>query len=130
MPLMVGKGRTYLFTDEPWSSTNTNHREALNLAIAALALEHRVTATIATHSIPPVEAFLATYPTAARAVHFGTNTDDQGKLAFTYEKLEGISDSQALEVAASLGFNSDILAWARELPAPHEIRKLRRALLG
>jgi DNA mismatch repair ATPase MutS len=118
-------GRTLLFADEPWSSASSRFRDSLNFAVAAAVAARGGSATIASHCMPPVEAFMAHNQGRGRATHLGVEFMDDGEFKFTHIKQEGMADSHAFEVAQALNFPKEIIAFARSLPATHEIRRAK-----
>jgi dsDNA-specific endonuclease/ATPase MutS2 len=116
-------GRTFLAADEPFSSTSPRDRDPLNFAVAALAAQNDVTAVLATHCRPPVECFIDGNPDRAHATHHEMELDANAGLSFTYRKMEGIADSDALGIAEVLGYPSEIITIARSLPSMTEFKK-------
>lgn len=72
-----------------------------------------------------MEAFMAHNQGRGRATHLGVEFMDDGEFKFTHIKQEGMADSHAFEVAQALNFPKEIIAFARSLPAMHEIRRAK-----
>lgn len=110
-------GRIFIAADEPFSSTSPEYRDALVFALAAHISRSDAVGLIATHCPLPVKHFIDANPGLAAATHHEVIIDAAGNIKFTYKKIAGVDDSNALEVAAALGYPDEILQFARELLA-------------
>jgi len=100
--------------DEICSTTSPKYQSALSFAFTEEFLRMGDFVIIASHNHDYIDAFLTSYPSYTQVGNLRNHLQD-GEVVFEYLYQDGHQESNAIEVARTMGFDEEILQLAQEI---------------